>query len=139
MGWAVGYDQDHDRFRGYGVPAYCDATGCGAEIDRGVGYACQGHECDIAGDGTLRADREWPCSDLDAVDVTIFVCGNHTCRDVDEANLPPEHPDWVRHLLTDSSWQQWRDEHPEKVAALRANPDPDAALRAGLAGWGAEG
>jgi acyl-CoA synthetase (AMP-forming)/AMP-acid ligase II len=26
---------------GYGGPAYCDARGCGNEIDRGPGYTCQ--------------------------------------------------------------------------------------------------
>jgi hypothetical protein len=25
----------------------------------------------------------------------------------------PDHPEWVKHVLTDESWKQWRDENPE--------------------------
>lgn len=103
MGWSLGYDSEHDRWRGYGVPAYCDAhaAGCTAEIDRGLAYMCDdlAHEHE---DG-----------------FTIFVCGDHTCADVDVANLPPEHPRWAAHLLNADSWAKWRDENPEKVASLR--------------------
>lgn len=42
MGWAVGYDERWKRDIGYGVPALCDQPGCGAEIDRGLGYVCGG-------------------------------------------------------------------------------------------------
>ena len=31
----------------------------------------------------------------------------------------PDHPEWIKHKLTDESWQQWRDENPLTVAALR--------------------
>lgn len=24
----------------------------------------------------------------------------------------PEHPDWIKHLLTDDSWEEWREENP---------------------------
>jgi hypothetical protein len=108
MGWAVGRDTEHDRHRGYGVPAYCDAKGCETEIDRGLGYVCECIDVHI---------------DVDQLDINIFVCGEHTCADVDEDNLPPEHPAWVQHVLTDDSWDQWRTEHPEKVAQFRATLD----------------
>lgn len=118
MGWAVGYDREHGRWRGYGVPAYCDAKGCSAEIDRGFGYTCEGLACQRANeDGELVG-----CIDIDELEKNLFVCGEHTCADVDEDDLPPEHPDWAAHLLTDQSWQQWRDENPEKVAALSPAP-----------------
>jgi len=26
---------------------------------------------------------------------------------------------WMQHKLIDSTWQQWRDEHPDEVARLR--------------------
>lgn len=102
MSWAVGYDHDHDRWRGYGVPAYCDAAGCGAELDRGFGWICDCERC-------------W---DVDELERSIFVCSDHTCADVDEDSLPPEHPTWIRHLLTDESWAQWRAANPERVVAL---------------------
>lgn len=101
MSWAVGWDSDHDRWMGYGVPAYCDA-GCGTEIDRGLDWRCSCGQPDSPLDGP-----------------TLFVCSNHTCADVDEDNLPPEHPDWIRHLLSDESWAQWRSENPERVRQLQ--------------------
>lgn len=109
MGWAVGWDTEHRRFRGYGVPAYCDAysKGCRVEIDRGLGFVCEGFDCG-------HYDQEDPTA------VTIFVCGEHSCADVDEGSLPPEHSDWVAHLLTDKSWETWRAENPERVAEMRA-------------------
>lgn len=100
MSWAVGWDVEHQRWRGYGVPAFCDATGCGVEIDRGLAHVCG---C--------------PFGEEDRLGHTIFLCGQHDCSDVDEDNLPPEHPDWLQHVLTDESWSQWRSENPDKVAA----------------------
>lgn len=113
MSWAVGYDIEHDRWRGYGVPAYCDAypKGCRSEIDRGLGWVCDAHNGGDEDDPDFEA--------FDGMDHPIFVCGEHTCADVDEENLPPEHPDWVAHLLTDESWATWREENPEQLAALR--------------------
>jgi hypothetical protein len=32
----------------------------------------------------------------------------------------PDTPEWVQWKLTDESWQQWRDEHPDEVAAMKA-------------------
>lgn len=104
MGWAVGWDGDHGRYRGYGVPAYCDAKGCQVEVDRGLGYVCEGDACG--------------CYDEDDLSVTTFVCGEHACADVDWSDVP-EHPDWINHLLTDESWHLWRTEHPEQVKAYR--------------------
>lgn len=104
MGWAVGWDYEHRRWRGYGVPAYCDAKDCIVEIDRGLGWVC---ECDA-------------CYDPDAVlSVTTFVCGDHTCADVDWADVP-EHPDWIAHVTRCPSWEQWRTEYPERFAGLAA-------------------
>lgn len=103
MGWAVGWDFDHGRHRGYGVPAFCDAKECREEIDRGLGFVC---ECDEHRDDDLAC--------------TIFVCGEHSCADVEESALPPEHPDWLRHVLTDESWENWRDEEPALVETYRA-------------------
>lgn len=40
MGWAHCGTDDDGREIGYGVRALCDFPGCGAEIDRGLGYVC---------------------------------------------------------------------------------------------------
>src|SRR4051812_14066551 len=106
MGWAVGWDTEHNRWRGYGVPAYCDAKGCMVEIDRGLGYVCACETCS---------------SDDDQLDLATFVCGLHTCADVDGER--PEHPDWIAHVTSDESWSQWREDNPEALARLVATTE----------------
>lgn len=109
MGWSIGYDSKWKRDIGYGVPAYCDHPGCLAEIDRGLSYVCADKH-PYGGEGCGR-----------------YYCADHRgCLD-DEGGCPhdlrapvsPEHPDWLRHVLTDESWQQWRDENPAEVAKAR--------------------
>ena len=91
---------------GYGVPAYCDAPGCTAEIDRGLSYVC--------GADPYGGDRG--CG--------LYFCPDHLyiapkCGQVCRRCLnhkpaykrpKPEHPDWLRHKATDSSWATWRAE-----------------------------
>lgn len=105
------------RWCGYGVPAICDHEGCGAEIDRGMAYLC----------GEEPGGGENGCG--------LFFCSDHLfismgddvpqmcerCCD-DERPFQPtaDSDEWVEHMLTDESWEQWRDENPEQVAAMRA-------------------
>jgi len=124
MGWSIGYDSNHRRDVGYGVPATCDHPGCGKEIDRGLSYICGG---DIGG-------GEYGCG--------LFFCEEHlhyvgrrgTDRKVRHVQLcercatrskkgcfdpTPDVPEWIRHKLTDESWGPWRAENPEAVKAMR--------------------
>lgn len=124
MGWSIGWDTRWNRDIGYGVPATCDHPGCGAEIDRGLGYVC----------GDEPFGGEHGCG--------LFFCGKHTewtgrrgtDRRVTHPQLcercakrskrgpftpTPDHPTWIRHKLKDPSWKQWRDENPEGVALLK--------------------
>lgn len=107
------------RWGGYGVPAVCEYPDCNEEIDRGVSYAC--------GDAPF---TEWGCD--------RYFCGKHKVmkrvndggeyiwRDVCErckkrkSPFPykPEHPDWIKHLLKDKSWAEWRKKNPEEIAKL---------------------
>lgn len=105
MSYAIGYDSTNQRDIGYGVPATCEHPGCTEEIDRGMGHACGGG---FPEDGCGR-----------------YFCGKHgggwTCAactaEADPFPLKPDHPDWVRHKLTDPSWAKWRAENPAWVAA----------------------
>ena len=111
MGWSIGYDSNWDRDIGYGVPAYCDFPGCGAEIHRGLSYVCGGEPY----------GGEHGCG--------LYFCGKHLrwsahhfrcdrCAQGKRAFTPtPEHPTWLRHKLTHPTWVVWRAEHPEFVAA----------------------
>jgi len=103
MGWSIGYDTMWHRDIGYGVPATCDYPGCGAEIDRGLGYRCE------------------TCG--------LFFCGQHGGGDICERcdadedtgcfDPTPDVPEWIRHKLTDDSWAAWRAEHPDEVEAMK--------------------
>lgn len=120
MGWSIGYDSTWKRDIGYGVPACCDHPGCTAEIDRGLSYVCGGepyggdHGCGLyfcqshLRSAGKRRDHAQVCDRcMKGRGSTSFAPS-------------PDHPDWIAWKLTDESWQQWRDENPEQVAALRA-------------------
>lgn len=47
------------------------------------------------------------------------VCDRCHCGD-NPFEPTPDRPEWIRHKLTDPSWQQWRDDNPEEVAKLKA-------------------
>ena len=117
MGYSLGFDDDWKRWVGYGVPAYCDHPGCTNEIDRGLSYICGGdlyggeHGCGL-----------FFCSEhlyIPKKKGLPFVCDR--CWKGKEPFEPkPEHPRWIKHLLTDKSWKQWRKENPDAVKNLKA-------------------
>jgi len=112
MSWSIGYDNRWKRDIGYGVPAYCDHPGCNVEIDRGLSFVCGGE----------------PFGGMDGCG--LYFCGLHLrlgmhsacerCKNGKEPFEPkPEHPDWIKHKLTDESWQKWRNENPKEVEKLK--------------------
>ncbi|MBF6368398.1 hypothetical protein IU469_22130 [Nocardia puris] len=125
MSWAVGYDTNWRRDIGYGVPATCDHPGCGEGIDRGLYFVCCGEE---------PRGGEHGCG--------LYFCGQHLrygdddlparcerCQAGADPFAPtPDVPEWINHKLTDPSWQRWRDEHPDEVAALDERVWPDAEI-----------
>ncbi len=121
MGYAV--YQIGKRFGGYGVPAICEHPGCNKEIDRGMSYACGGEPF-----SELGCDRYFCEDHLEWHDFNTG-CGSRegafVCKRCAKRKSPfpykPEHPDWVNHLLTDDSWEKWRNENPEKVKELKSN------------------
>lgn len=134
MGWSIGYDSDWDRDIGYGVPATCDYPGCPVEINRGLGHVCGGEPY----------GGECGCG--------LYFCGKHLfstaegqeCERCLEGQAPfspaPEHPQWIHHKLTATSWEEWRHENPEWVEASRTllmslgrslEPTPDPELPPG--------
>lgn len=117
MSWAIGFDSRWQRDVGYGVPVICDHPRCNAEIDRGLSYVCGG--------GPYGGEKG--CG--------LFFCYEHLsggwgpgvvqrcsrCRNGHGRTPFTPKPDlhrWIRHKLTDESWQAWRDENPDEVARL---------------------
>lgn len=116
MSWAIGFDAHWQRDIGYGVPAECDHPRCHEQIDRGLDYVCGGEP--------YGGDRG--CG--------LYFCGAHLSGGAGPGVVPrcsrcrhhkppfaakPDVAGWVRHKLTDESWQRWREEHPGKVAMLQ--------------------
>ena len=114
MGWNLGFDSNRNRWVGYAVPAYCDQPGCKAVINRGLSYVCGG---DIYG-------GERGCG--------LFFCSKHIlmhsrlpqlcdrCSTRKKTHEPKvDHPEWIKHLLKDKSWAQWRIENPKEVEKLK--------------------
>ena len=123
MSWAIGYDDTWKRDIGYGVPAYCDYPGCEKKINRGLAYVCCEQQPYGGGNGCGR-----------------YFCPEHTminygpddedeepcCAHEDADHIAPEHPDWIRHKLTDITWHQWCLENPDEVKRLKeALPNDD--------------
>lgn len=90
-----GVYQANGRVQGYEIPAYCDYPGCREKIDRGMGYA---HD----------EDKEMPPS--------VFCCEKHKYKDINSFQVEEkETVEWLNHILTDESWEQWRKDEPEIV------------------------
>ena len=118
MGWSLGYDGTWQRDIGYGVPAYCDHPQCRAVIDRGLSYVCGGEP--YGGD---RGCGLYFC------DAHLYIgagrpqrCSRCLYRKRPFA-AKPDHPEWLRHKLTDESWAPWRRQNPEETTALRTAVD----------------
>lgn len=114
MGWSLGYDDNWNRFIGYGVPAYCDYPRCNKEIDRGLANVC----------GSDPYGGEDGCG--------LFFCSDHLIIDKRKGQLckrccagkkpykpKPEHPKWINHILTDKTWKEWRKQNKEYVEELK--------------------
>lgn len=122
MGWSIGYDDNWNRWIGYGVPAWCDHPDCIKKIDRGLAYVCGG---DPHG-------GEYGCG--------LYFCSKHLAygtrgrgKDAETVQLcqrclnrrrhpfraKPEHPEWIHHVSTDASWAEWRAENPKQLAAMQ--------------------
>ncbi len=115
MGWSVGYDEIWKRFIGYGVVAYCDHPDCNEEIDRGLSYVCGGEP--YGGD---RGCGLYFCEEhlyYHYHDNTVLC---ERCFYGEKLfNPKPEHPEWIKHMLTDKSWAKWRKENKDGVKILK--------------------
>lgn len=120
MGYSVYEDRqarDHgvDRWAGYGVPATCDKAACSTQISRGLDYKCE-HFVTYEIDEISQEERE-----VESEGCGLFFCGEHQEHGSHVGSVPkPDSAEWNAHLLSDESWQEWRDRNPERVALLRA-------------------
>lgn len=123
MGWSIGYDNNWRRHIGYGVPAWCDHPECDAKIDRGLSHVCGGphpygepHGCGLYFCGKHLTLTRRGGADPYFVDLCPRCVAY---RRTPYARPKPDHPEWIRHQLTDPTWKAWRDENPRQVAEMR--------------------
>lgn len=111
MGYGVYPDPEHDRWAGYMVPAECDKPGCEKKITRGMDYKCDSH-AGAEVDGEYVSVEEG-CG--------LFFCHSHLYdgAEHDGVEAKPDSGEWMRWMLSDDSWEQWRTENPERVATMR--------------------
>lgn len=130
--WDGGY-----RFCGYGVPSYCEHPDCNEEIDRGMAFACGGapdaegscnrYFCEKHRQGCFYIDPEGMHADDvkegdDEDDYEFFTGFCERCATDKDTPFPhkDEHPVWLNHVLSDESWEEWREEEPEMVKEYQA-------------------
>lgn len=129
MGWAIGYLDGRDV--GYGVPATCEQPECKKKIDRGLAYKCgEWRSDDACGlyfcgkhlylEEDSNGDSVWAC-DVCCINMKLNRIDSNTGYESFAATYPmkPDRNIWVRHKLKHSSWQEWRDNHPEEVKAMK--------------------
>lgn len=124
MGYQVYRDiEGHDRWAGYGVPAECDMQGCTAPINHGLGYKCEdGHgeepdsEYDLEGNKLTEDDPEF-----EDYGCGLYFCEAHMSDTGEHAGVvpKPDSKEWVQHMLTDESWEEWRTENADLLPAMR--------------------
>ena len=117
MGYQI-YKVGH-RWGGYGVPAVCEYPDCNEEIDRGISYACGGepfseHGCDLY---FCEKHREYHCFNTGSDRECAEVC-ERCAKKRRSFPYKPEVKKWVKHLLKDKSWAEWRKENPDEVEKL---------------------
>lgn len=126
MGWAVDWDSRTGRFRGYGVPGFCEEPDCTSKIDRGLAYACgdlsDGCGRFFCGKHLRYGVPGYPDEDDWGVEedrVSGHYCSRCLDGDLEPYPLKPERRKWLRHVLKDETWRQWREENPELAEEYR--------------------
>ena len=128
MGYAI--YQVGDRWGGYGVPTYCEHPDCNEKIDRGMSFACGGEPFSEVGCDRYFCSkhREFigfneeglPCKHRKDCECEWKEVCERCAKSEPPFDYKPEHPTWIKHILKDKSWAQWRKKNPKKVAKLKS-------------------
>ena len=134
MGYAI-YKLNKNRLAGYGVPAICDHPDCNKEIDRGVSYACgEPMSSEVGCDRYFCSEHKKTYHHDDSTGEQCFhLVGDCHCRSFSICNRcfenyqmegdmywkdsykeKPETEEWLKHFLTDDSWEECRNDPENK-------------------------
>lgn len=99
MSYQCYFDVVNERWAGESVPAECDYVGCYEDIDRGPSFLCSAPDCGCR----------------------LFYCFNHLGfrHDSFSSEAKPDSVDWLEHILTDEYWEDFREDHPDRVERYR--------------------
>jgi hypothetical protein len=119
MGYAV-YNIADGRWGGYGVPAICEYPGCNKKIDRGISYACGGRDFSEFGCGRYFCEEHlvWHSFNVGGHRETVRIC-ERCAKYKPPFPYKPERKEWLRHLLTDASWKEWRKHNKSEVDKIK--------------------
>ena len=117
----MGYEvyRINKRWAGYGVPSFCEHPKCNKEIDRGYSYACGGEPFSELGcDRYFCSEhREFHNFNTGSGRIVALVC-ERCAKHKNPFPYKKEHPAWIKHISTDESWKQWRENNPEELRNL---------------------
>ncbi len=109
-----------ERWAGYGVPTVCEYPTCNEEIDRGMAYACGGEPFSEVGCDRYFCEKHRVSHGFNRGGYREYV---EVCERCDKKKPPfpykTESTKWVKHLLTDKSWKEWREKNPDEVKRLK--------------------
>ena len=98
-----------ERWAGYAVPGTCDAPDCEEVINRGMSHQCEPEE-----EMTLGEHRG-----LDCMGCGMFFCKDHRFG-IHRSCVPkPDSLQWEAHILSDTSWAEWRRQNRKKVREMK--------------------
>lgn len=119
------------RWGGYGVPTICEHPDCTEEIDRGMSFACGGepfseYGCDRYFCGKHRQTICYnpstgkKCRHQKDCECEIVEVCERCAKGKEPFPYKPEAKEWLNHLLTDESWEEWRKNNPKEVEQMKA-------------------
>lgn len=117
MGYSLYWNDTYQQWAGYGAIAYCDHPKCKRVIDRGLSYVC-GREGYGGEHGCGLHFCEKHLNLVRFEDGYRMVC-DRCAKKMKPFRKKPEHPRWIKHLLTHHSWKEWRQENPYQVQRLK--------------------
>jgi|SRR5581483_1120303 len=123
MSWSIGFDEHWQRDIGYGVPAFCDHPKCSKRIDRGLSYVCGGEPYG----GEVGCGLYFCEEHLQGWRGEHRVCARCAAYKRPYKHPKPDHPDWIKHKMTDESWAEWRDADSKPDCGIGTQLSPEEA------------
>jgi len=124
--WYSVYEIWNNRFWGYWVSTICEHPDCNKEIDRWMSYACWWEPfsekwCDRyfceKHTNYVEFDSMWDMikeeSKEDKQGNECYPLCERCAKNEEPFNYKPESKEWLEHIISDESWEIWREKNPK--------------------------